>query len=313
MDRPTKMTGPSPVNPGTVVDHAKDVVYGAAGQVTAMQYLHWDANGDEQYYYNETKTYDELYQLIYQRQTTTGLAGRWRRLGMSFRRMRIMGGYSRGRTLCAGVVDGERVRYEYDSLNRVTSAEGTTKIVGGATVNTWGQNFSYDGFGNLLSQAPKPGFPDASPNVYLTVNGANNRISSLHWSYDANGNTTHMPVMGGGAAALAYDVDNRLTRWTGAAGDEFYGYLADNKRVWKKAPSGVETYYLYGLGGQKLMTCSVVESPFALNCAMTHVYFGGKVIRADGEAVVQDRGECGEEGLLSVWGGDWGGDGGEPG
>jgi RHS repeat-associated protein len=152
-----------------------------------------------------------------------------------------------------------------------------------------GAELYYDGFGNLLSQAPKPGFPGASPNVYLTVNGANNRISSLHWSYDANGNTTHMPVMGGGAAALAYDVDNRLTRWTGAAGDEFYGYLADNKRVWKKAPGGVETYYLYGLGGQKLMTCSVVESPFALNCAMTHVYFGGKVIRADGEAVVQDR------------------------
>jgi RHS repeat-associated protein len=90
-------------------------------------------------------------------------------------------------------------------------------------------------------------------------------------------------------AALEYDVDNRLKRWTGAAGDEFYGYLADNKRVWKKTPGGVETYYLYGLGGQKLMTCSVVASPFALNCAMTHVYFGGKVIRADGEAVVQDR------------------------
>jgi RHS repeat-associated protein len=286
MDRPTKMTGPSPANPGTVVDHAKDVEYGAAGQVTAMKYLQWD-DGDEQHYFNETRTYDELYQLIHQK--TMGMGGTVAEIGYGYSANANNGRILSRTNFVRGVVDGEKVTYQYDSLNRVTSAAGTTKNAGGTEVNTWGQNFSYDGFGNLLSQAPKPGFPDASPNVYVTVNGANNRLSSLHWAYDLNGNTTQMPVMGGGAAALAYDVDNRLKTWTGAAGVEQYGYLADNKRVWKKTPGGVETYYLYGLGGQKLMTCSVVVSPFALNCAMTHVYFGGKVIRADGEAVVQDR------------------------
>jgi hypothetical protein len=65
----------------------------------------------------------------------------------------------------------------FDALSRLSRAEGWTKNSGGTTVNTWGQDFGYDGFGNLLSQAPKSGYPDASPNVLLTVNAANNRIS----------------------------------------------------------------------------------------------------------------------------------------
>jgi RHS repeat-associated protein len=100
-----------------------------------------------------------------------------------------------------------------------------------------------------------------------------------------------MPVVGGGYAEMSYDVDNRLRTWRGPASqiEEEYGYLADNKRVWKKTPAGAETYYLYGVGGQRLMTCSIVASPFSLICSMTHVYFGGKLIRADGDPVVHDR------------------------
>jgi RHS repeat-associated protein len=190
-----------------------------------------------------------------------------------------------------GVVDGEKVSYLYDALNRLVEAKGTTKNSGGTTVNTWGQDFGYDGFGNLLSQAPNSGYPDASPNVLLTVNAANNRISSTNWIYDGNGNTTRMPVVGGGYADMTYDVDNRMRTWRGPASqiEEEYGYLADNKRVWKKTPAGAETYYLYGVGGQRLMTCSIVASPFSLICSMTHVYFGGKLIRADGDPVVHDR------------------------
>jgi hypothetical protein len=160
-----------------------------------MKYL-YSANEDEQHYFNETKTYDELYQLT--RQTTTGLGGTLADIGYEFSPNANNGRILSRTNFVRGVVDGERVTYQYDSLNRVTSAEGTTKNAGGTEVNTWGQNFSYDGFGNLLSQAPKPGFPDASPNVYLTVNGANNRLSSSPWLYDDNGNTTRMPVMGGG-------------------------------------------------------------------------------------------------------------------
>ena len=49
------------------------------------------------------------------------------------------------------------------------------------------------------------------------------------------------------------------TRASFVAQSSLYGYL--------KTPAGVETLYLYGLGGQKLMTCSVVASPFSLTCS----------------------------------------------
>lgn len=100
-----------------------------------------------------------------------------------------------------------------------------------------------------------------------------------------------MPLVGFGTATMTYDIDNRMVTWdvTGSGTPEEYRYLSDNKRVWKKTPAGVETYYLYGVGGQKLLTCSVISSPFALTCSMTNVYFGGKAIRPDGESVARDR------------------------
>jgi YD repeat-containing protein len=43
-------------------------------------------------------------------------------------------------------VDGsEIVNYTYDHLNRLTSA---------STNGTWGENYTYDGFGNLTGQIP---------------------------------------------------------------------------------------------------------------------------------------------------------------
>jgi RHS repeat-associated protein len=88
---------------------------------------------------------------------------------------------------------------------------------------------------------------------------------------------------------MEYDIDNRLVSWSENGQLEQYQYLADNKRVWKKAPNGVETVYFYGVGGQKLVTYRVASNGFWLVDPVRNVYFGGKVIRADGEAVVQDR------------------------
>jgi RHS repeat-associated protein len=115
-----------------------------------------------------------------------------------------------------------------------------------------------------------------------------NRINTAGWNYDNNGNTVAMPTSGG-YAALEYDADNRLTKWTGPAGEENYRYLPDNKRVWKKAPGGAETVYFYGVGGQKLITYTLQTSPVALVSPVENVYFGGKLIRANGVSVVHDR------------------------
>ena len=122
----------------------------------------------------------------------------------------------------------------------------------------------------------------------VNLNMATNRINSAGWAYDANGNTTAMPVVGG-SATLTYDMDNRLATWTGPGGQERYGYLADNKRVWKRAPNGTETVYFYGVGGQKLVTYTLQSSPLALIPQTGKLYFGGKLIWADGVPVVHDR------------------------
>ena len=58
MERPTKMTGPNGLSGNVAYDHAKNVVYGAAGQVTSMPYLQWQDSNDNNapYYFTESKT-----------------------------------------------------------------------------------------------------------------------------------------------------------------------------------------------------------------------------------------------------------------
>ena len=119
--------------------------------------------------------------------------------------------------------------------------------------------------------------------------GAAVGVFGNHTGYDANGNMTARPASGGGSNAFTFDVDNRLLTAAVAGGTEEYNYLADNKRVWKKEPSGTEYVYFYGVGGQKLATYQVVSSPFSLTQVSLNVYFGGKLIRADGVAVASDR------------------------
>jgi RHS repeat-associated protein len=175
--------------------------------------------------------------------------------------------------------NGEDVVYTYDELNRVTQASSS---VG------WAQSFDYDGFGNLWTANMSGNASATQLDVSFSQTTSTNRISKTGWTYDLNGNTLTMPVPGG-SASMTYDIDNRLKTWTGYPGVEEYGYLADNKRVWKKAPSGAETVYFYGVGGQKLLTYTVQSSPFALISPVENVYFGGKLIRANGVAVVHDR------------------------
>ncbi len=266
MDRPIRMSGPSAYYAGQTIDHAKDVVYGVAGQVTSMSYLQSEydnGSSSEPRYFAETKSYNAMFQLT--RQTTTWSGGTAADVSYTF-----ADSNSNGRiTARKNWYSGEEVLYQYDSLNRVISAS-----VSGS--GGWGQSFAYDGFGNLLGQTVTKG---TAPSVSLSVHMATNRIST--YGYDNNGNTTSMPALGGGTASIAYDVSNRMISWDGPAGVETYRYLGDNKRVWKRAPNGAETVYFYGAGGEKLMTYSVTGAPFALNVVSWNVYFAGKMIEVD--------------------------------
>jgi hypothetical protein len=90
-------------------------------------------------------------------------------------------------------VTGEQVTFQYDCLQRLTSAATTGP--------QWGLTFSYDGFGNRLSQQATKGTP---PSVYATYDTSTNRITG--YPHDANGNITSLP----NGTTLTYDVENRV-------------------------------------------------------------------------------------------------------
>jgi RHS repeat-associated protein len=130
-------------------------------------------------------------------------------------------------------VSGETVTYTYDSLNRLLTANGSG----------WGQQYGFDGFGNLLSKTVTSG---SGPSLSISVNPANNQIQGVSGlSYDANGNQN----------VGTYDAENRLT----AAGTLQYDYDAQNRRIWSW-PGTTDslnnttsyTVNMYAPGGQKL-------------------------------------------------------------
>jgi RHS repeat-associated protein len=135
-------------------------------------------------------------------------------------------------------ISGEEVTYQYDSLERLTSAVTTGP--------EWGLSFSYDGFGNRTAQSVTKG---SAPTSYTPVNPANNRLSAF--SYDLNGNMTSLP-----SVTLSYDVDNRLSwAYHASNGSESYGYDPDNRRVWRKweqDPSETEEYWFWGPHGEMM-------------------------------------------------------------
>jgi RHS repeat-associated protein len=90
-----------------------------------------------------------------------------------------------------------------------------------------------------------------------------------------------------GQSGLSYDVSNRLA----TAGGDYYGYDANNKRVYKKENAGAEEFYFFGLNGQRLaaFTQTTVSGNLYLTVTNTHLYFAGKLIRSQGSTVVRDR------------------------
>jgi len=127
-------------------------------------------------------------------------------------------------------------RFPLDALGRLIAA---------ATAGPqWGLSWTYDGFGNRLSQNVTKG---SGPVVWLTVNAATNRISTFGFSYDAAGNLIQWP---GGTVTISaeYDVEGRMSRvtWDGNVVEQHL-YDARNRRV----KSG-GTLQLYGLGGELL-------------------------------------------------------------
>jgi len=284
MGRPNRLTGVGwDDNSSTwnTIDHVNGVSYGDAGELLGMTYLQSDPIAQQtNRYFVESRNYNSRLQLI--RQTTVLNAG----ATVTDIKYNFSATANDGRIESReNVVSGEAVSYLYDSLNRLIKAEQTAgpPVTPAPNAKLWGYDYVYDGFGNRWDQLianGKAGLPSS-----VQFNQSLNRVSAH--SYDANGNTTAMT----GASGLSYDVDNRLLGVTTQTSTEQYGYLADNKRFWKSATAG-ESYYLYGVGGQRILTYTATLPggvlTFGANPKMD-VAFGGRVIRVNGAAVVQDR------------------------
>jgi RHS repeat-associated protein len=200
-------------------------------------------------------------------------------------------------------VTGENVSYTYDALNRLSGASAG---------RMWGEAYSYDGFGNLtgktVTQAPAPA---------LGVSyDANNHQRGL--TYDANGNQLWDAQH---ATAYGWNMENKLVTetsqgWPGA--ETWYSYDAFGRRVMKDVnadPNGENgglgytggswECYFYGITGQKLMTSvCTYNSDGTVGCseASSYLYFGSRLIQANGALVVTDRlGSVRAKGVGGAW------------
>jgi YD repeat-containing protein len=211
----------STLNGGTIA------TYGVAGEMTSF-------NGD-------TRTYNSLFQLT---RINAGTA-----MDIEYN---YTAGANNGRIASSlDHVTGENVTYTYDSLNRLTAAATADSL--------WGNAYTYDGWGNLLSKTVTKG---TAPTYSTTINPANN-----------GGPGQEAPSIN-----MDVDVERRTLASNGYA--PYWSYDPGGKRIFKESPKlpgnpdpnahATCEFYFYGITGQKLATytCFYAEwdggAPYAL-------------------------------------------------
>jgi RHS repeat-associated protein len=205
----------------------------------------------------------------------------------------------------SNAVSGEVVTYAYDSLNRLLTANSNAN---------WGQQYVFDGFGNLLQKKLTAG---SGPNGSQTVNPANNQIS-VYGGYDANGNTADA-YTGSQFYALSYDAQNRLSSMGFSGGGltiESYAYDSQNRRIWSWPGTldswGNTTGYtvnVYTPSGQKLAAYTVGPS-VDNNNGQSIPYIGVGLATSDqyfGSRRLATMDQLGSVGNYFPWGEDKGG------
>ncbi len=117
--------------------------------------------------------------------------------------------------------------FTYDRLYRLATAE---------TAGThWGLSWTYDRYGNRLTQSLTKG---TGPTSSLTYSDTTNRVSG--WSYDNAGNT-----LNDGRHVYTWNALNQQTTMDGGAAE--YRYDPQGNRVMKITPTKT-TYYVLGSG-----------------------------------------------------------------
>ncbi|HKW75803.1 MAG TPA: RHS repeat-associated core domain-containing protein, partial [Terriglobales bacterium] len=121
--------------------------------------------------------------------------------------------------------------YSYDQLRRLVQAQ----TVDLASANTWKLQFTYDRYGNRLTQTPAGGTASMPPNQ-VAVDPTTNRITTSGYSYDADGDVTAE-----GGHAYTYDAEHRLFQVDGITNS--YAYDGSGQRVNRNG-----NYYIYAGG-----------------------------------------------------------------
>ena len=127
-------------------------------------------------------------------------------------------------------------QFTYDGFSRLSAAQ-TLTVNSTPGAKTWSLQWTYDRFGNRLTQympAGDPNFPVGQPT--LMINPATNQITNSGYTYDNAGNMTHDAT-----AAYAYDGANRLININTTAA--VYSYFGP-QRI-KKVLGSTTTRYIY--------------------------------------------------------------------
>ena len=161
---------------------------------------------------------------------------------------------------------------------------------------SWGQSFTYDGFGNLTNVNVTQG---SAPTLTAGYD-ANNHGGGE----DANGNpgTIELPAIGYPASA-GYDVENRsVSLNTGFSGGPlyYYSYAPGNKRVWRGSwtytysmgaytyTRGTDVITFWSVNGQKLGDYQITAGVGPVQTGINY-YFGAKLIKNNNGWVSSDR------------------------
>jgi RHS repeat-associated protein len=229
-----------------------DVTYGPAGEMLTMTGM-----------VNESRGYNSRLQLT------------------SFNGVSYGYGASNNGRIASETVSGETVVYQYDELNRLIRAETQGDV--------WGQEFIYDGFGNLTEKRVTKG---SAPAMSVPVDGATNR--AIGYAYDANGNQLWTNTQ-----TLSYDYDNRIV-WVDNRNNtgRMYGYDADNRRVYEAdwtlvdgtAVFGQQAVHFWGVTGQRMgsywLAMDGGQPPYygpsvTLTVKSDRVYFGARLLKGE--------------------------------
>jgi RHS repeat-associated protein len=146
--------------------------------------------------------------------------------------------------------------FTYDQLNRILSAN-----TGATTTGTYcfGYQFSYNAWGNLLSQTQDSNYSACSQSNMGTVaedSAGKNHLATF--SYDAAGNTSNDTFYN-----YTWDGESQLKTANGTT----YSYDGDGRRAAKVNSK----YYWYGSGGEIL-----AETDYSGNLQSEYVFFAGK-------------------------------------